>query len=204
MCAWWVTVESFTCTGHRNQGRHPAPPLSLYFPGELASSSVQRRRTSVLQLTNCLQNKSWVETQITKKLKCHNLKHKKWVSILNYLSDFAAQPPWSHFPLPDDDFLDLVLLDEDFLVLLKLYTLAFCGLGFWRNNTKHREIKQTCWTHGYSTIMVQFSTNPTGVLVSLFLRGEDFPPSVLCHARFTFLLLKKTELSPIHSHKALQ
>lgn len=34
------------------------------------------------------------------------------------------------FSLPDEDFLDVDLLDEDFLLLPKLNVLAFFGLGF--------------------------------------------------------------------------
>lgn len=145
---WSVIAEIwlFTCTGHRNQGKRPAPPLNLFFPGELASSSsVQRRWTSVLRQMHCLQG-----TEVGKKTN-HKNWSSSWIETQNVSFDsevyvWLSSPPrshnwsWSRFPLPEEDFLDLVPSDEDFLVLLKLYTLAFCGLGFWINDTK-KEVK---------------------------------------------------------------
>lgn len=62
------------------------------------------------------------------------LKHQVWGwRELCCLTDVSI-----FFPLPDEDVLVLDLLDEDFLVVAKLNTLAFFGLGTWINEIKKK------------------------------------------------------------------
>lgn len=120
-------MSKYTCTGHRSQGRHPAPHLTLFLPDDDVSSvSAHQCWPSQFLQTHCLHVEELGFGSLS-----FMRNGKQWCLTLQ-------RSLLSSFPLPDEDFLDLDLSDEDFLVVPRLYTLALFGLGHFINNIKQK------------------------------------------------------------------